>query len=125
MRAKINWEFVKEFAMSRNPKDSIEAKRIQELIAVVPGTGQPTRFNSTPQAEGEEDVSCCHGFDHWGKCSICNRAGMECTPVMPNIIPTFEEAWAVKKAEGYQYGEDALEQVRFGWELRESYITQS
>lgn len=31
---------------------------------------------------------------------------------------TFEQAWAVKEKEGYQYGEDALEQVRFGWELR-------
>lgn len=92
MKAKINWEFVREFA---------EAPRF---------------------AEGEDDPQCCHGFDHWGKCSICNRSGMECTPMMPNVIPTFEEAWAVKKAEGYQYGEDALEQVRFGWELRESYM---
>jgi hypothetical protein len=30
---------------------------------------------------------------------------------------TFEQAWALKEAEGYQYGPDALEQVRFGWEL--------
>lgn len=30
---------------------------------------------------------------------------------------SFEDAWAQKEAEGYQYGEDALEQVRFGWEL--------
>ena len=30
---------------------------------------------------------------------------------------TFEQAWAEKEAEGYQYGEDALEQVKFGWEL--------
>lgn len=32
---------------------------------------------------------------------------------------TFKEAWAKKKSEGYQYGPDALEQVRFGWELAE------
>ncbi|WP_257556494.1 hypothetical protein [Sphingobium sp. CFD-2] len=31
--------------------------------------------------------------------------------------PSFEQVWATKEAEGYQYGEDALEQVRFGWEL--------
>ncbi len=31
---------------------------------------------------------------------------------------TFAEAWAVKAAEGYQYGADALEQVRFGWDIR-------
>lgn len=30
---------------------------------------------------------------------------------------SFEEVWAEKEAEGYQYGHDALEQVRFGWEL--------
>ena len=30
---------------------------------------------------------------------------------------TFEHAWAEKEREGYQYGEDALEQVRFGWEI--------
>lgn len=31
---------------------------------------------------------------------------------------SFEDAWKVKAAEGYQYGRDALEQVRFGWDLR-------
>ena len=31
--------------------------------------------------------------------------------------PSFEEAWAKKETEGYQYGRDALEQVRFGWDL--------
>lgn len=30
---------------------------------------------------------------------------------------TFEEAWARMEAEGYIYGDDALEQVRFGWEM--------
>lgn len=30
---------------------------------------------------------------------------------------TFEEAWAEKEKEGYQYGEDALEHVHFGWEI--------
>lgn len=30
---------------------------------------------------------------------------------------SFEEAWEAKKTEGYQYGEDALELVRFGFEL--------
>lgn len=30
---------------------------------------------------------------------------------------TFEETWAKMEAKGYQYGSDALEQVRFGWEL--------
>jgi len=37
---------------------------------------------------------------------------------IPSVaIPTFEKVWAEKKKEGYQYGEDALEQVRFGWEI--------
>lgn len=32
-------------------------------------------------------------------------------------MKTFEEIWAVMKSKGYQYGSDALEQVKFGWEL--------
>lgn len=32
-------------------------------------------------------------------------------------VPTFEEAWAEKEREGYQYGEDTLEHVRLGWEM--------
>lgn len=35
---------------------------------------------------------------------------------------TFEQAWAHKEAEGYQYGEDALEQVRMGWEMAKGLI---
>lgn len=35
---------------------------------------------------------------------------------------TFEQAWAVKIAEGYCYGRDALENVQFGWELRNLYL---
>ncbi len=33
---------------------------------------------------------------------------------------SFEEAWAAKEAEGYQYGDDALEQVQLGWELAQN-----
>ncbi len=32
-------------------------------------------------------------------------------------MKTFDEVWAEKEREGYRYGDDALEQVRFGWEL--------
>jgi hypothetical protein len=32
-------------------------------------------------------------------------------------VPTFEQAWAKKEAEGYRYGHDALEQVRMGYEM--------
>jgi len=35
-------------------------------------------------------------------------------------MKTFEEAWAEMEARGYQYGADALENVRFGWNLRDS-----
>jgi hypothetical protein len=33
------------------------------------------------------------------------------------VLPTFEQAWARKRDEGYQYGGDALENVRFGYEI--------
>lgn len=36
---------------------------------------------------------------------------------VPSGLITFEEAWAKKEAEGYRYGRDALENVRFGWEI--------
>jgi hypothetical protein len=39
------------------------------------------------------------------------------------VAKTFEEAWAEKEAEGYQYGEEALEQVRFGWDIAKSELT--
>lgn len=32
-------------------------------------------------------------------------------------LPTFEEAWAQKEAQGYLYGRDALEQVKLGWQM--------
>lgn len=32
-------------------------------------------------------------------------------------VLTFEEAWKRMEAKGYRYGHDALEGVRFGWEL--------
>lgn len=34
---------------------------------------------------------------------------------------TFEQAWASYEAKGYQYGRDALEQVRFGWEIAHEF----
>lgn len=39
------------------------------------------------------------------------------TPSVPAKVMTFEEAWKQKEAKGYQYGKDALEQVRFGWDI--------
>ncbi len=35
-------------------------------------------------------------------------------------MKTFEEAWAEKERQGYQYGRDALENVHFGWAIREA-----
>ena len=35
---------------------------------------------------------------------------------------TFEQAWSQKEVEGYQYGEEALAQVRFGWQLRQPEV---
>lgn len=31
--------------------------------------------------------------------------------------PSFEQVWSQMEAKGYQYGPEALEQVRLGWEL--------
>lgn len=49
----------------------------------------------------------------------CRQEPRTDNPLPPR--PTFEEAWKQKEAEGYQYGPEALEGVRFGWEIRDSY----
>lgn len=33
--------------------------------------------------------------------------------------PTFDQMWDKYKERGYQYGEDALDNLRFGWRIRE------
>jgi hypothetical protein len=37
--------------------------------------------------------------------------------VTSDLLPPFEQAWAKKEADGYLYGRDALENVRFGYEI--------
>ena len=39
-------------------------------------------------------------------------------------MKTFKEAWAEKEAQGYQYGEDALCGVNFGWEIALTAMAQ-
>lgn len=56
-------------------------------------------------------------------CEDCGEGHLSGCKNHPANIPSFEEAWKVKEAEGYQYGKDALEQVRFGWELRSQFPT--
>lgn len=40
-------------------------------------------------------------------------------------LQTFAEAWDEKRAAGYCYGDDALEQVRLGWEMAHESIAKS
>lgn len=40
-------------------------------------------------------------------------------------LDNFENAWHEKMKEGYLYGEDALEQVRFGWEIAVEMLKKS
>lgn len=37
-------------------------------------------------------------------------------------LPPFEQAWARKEQEGYRYGNDAIEQVRFGYKIAEAEL---
>jgi hypothetical protein len=63
------------------------------------------------------------------------RRGLECSlgkwPIHPGHPqefdeevrePTFQEAWRAFQDAGYQYGEEALEQVRFGWEIAQGKV---
>ena len=45
------------------------------------------------------------------------------TPAFADLLLprlSFEDAWAAKEREGFQYGPEAVDNVRFGWELREA-----
>jgi hypothetical protein len=59
---------------------------------------------------------CFHCNEHFDSVNAARRH-FGPTPVDTPACQTFEEAWAKKEAEGYQYGPDAMEQVRFGWEI--------
>lgn len=54
---------------------------------------------------------------------LCAEAIEKLSPIsaadVPPVVclPTFEEVWAIYKKRGYQYGYDALENVKFGWEI--------
>lgn len=48
----------------------------------------------------------------------CADVAKRLTDLITQEFATFDEAWKRMEAKGYQYGGDALEQVRFGWELR-------
>jgi len=37
---------------------------------------------------------------------------------------SFESVWAKQEEQGFQYGEEALQQVRFGWELALAQLSQ-
>lgn len=37
-------------------------------------------------------------------------------------LPPFSEEWAKREAQGYHYGPDALEQVRFGYEIAKAAL---
>lgn len=39
-------------------------------------------------------------------------------------LRTFEQAWADKEAQGFNYGQDALENVRFGWKIAMEELQQ-
>ena len=81
-----------------NPKI---AKAIQEIDAAV--------FNGDTFEEPEACTELIEYIERW-------RTQLA-RPFHGTKPPVFEEEWAKKEAAGYQYGHDALEQVRFGFEI--------
>lgn len=63
------------------------------------------------------------GWDLFTSCQSNNiaetirDANVRCGIVKPPAPPTFAEAWREMEAKGYQYGSDALENVRFGFAI--------
>jgi hypothetical protein len=74
------------------------------------------------QLEWDLGVAALHNEDlFWGKLPAARvEAVLAAAPpaaTSSRKTKTFEMVWLEKMAEGYQYGDDALEQVKFGWEL--------
>jgi hypothetical protein len=63
------------------------------------------------------------GIDSSCASATCSRC--EGRRRVPIEAVTFEQAWAEKERAGYQYGEDALEQVRMGWDMAQAHGQQA
>jgi len=59
---------------------------------------------------------CAHGVRADLKCEQCAAQEGVGSAGSGATLPSFKEYWATKKAQGFQYGSDALEQVRMGYE---------
>lgn len=75
--------------------------------------------------KAEHAQSKCETFaDIWARATTeRDQLAKELETFEVNADRTFEEAWAEQEKKGYQYGRDALEQVRFGWVLRGQWLT--
>jgi hypothetical protein len=84
-----------------------EARGLERALSVFPDlqASLPLPKWRTEYACGKEEA--------WSAAEQAIRA-LRPTQAEPK---TFEEVWAEKEKEGYRYGESALEQVRFGWDL--------
>jgi hypothetical protein len=62
-----------------------------------------------------------HPLRHWDRtCPACQQEPQPMTEsqMTDTQMPlNFEDEWVKYEAKGYDYGHDALEQVRFGWQI--------
>ena len=77
------------------------AEAIQQIDAAI--------FNGDTFEEPEARGELIEYIERW-----CKRLAQPFHGTKP---PVFEEEWTKKEDAGYQYGHDALEEVRFGFEI--------
>jgi hypothetical protein len=102
-----------DIEVGRDPIEAARALRTELVETHDRANAAESRLaaaNATvPMPVGERCASCDQRLDASDDRDAYHAALLE--------LPTFEQVWAAKEREGYQYGEDALEQVRFGFEL--------
>jgi len=74
-----------------------------------------------PQPSAWDAVKGNHDLD----ALVSKAADIDAMEQSAPKVETFEEAWKAFEAQGFRYGRDALEQVRFGWNIAKGLRTAS
>ena len=124
------WQAIKDWDLSREPAShrvysgATGNDVMHVLLALRASHPRAEPSDGERAGDGRAHRSCpnCGPYSRFDEDGCCGTCGADTVLVPASSVrteqaPTFEQVWAQKEREGYSYGEDALEQVRFGWEL--------
>jgi len=101
-------------------------KELAEALATQPDSALPLvadtpKYNRAREM-ADEVMAELDAADHgWNEDDIARIQGTLLPRVYDCLNLLFDEAWKTFEAQGFRYGRDALEQVRFGWNIAHGY----